>query len=404
MLETSLINVFLNRQNFDNYFRFIESKSLAQESIVILKAVKKYFVEFKDQKQIDVGDFSSYFFVNLHPTWDERKVKEYKELFDLVAKSTDYTNAESLVRGFQKQEFYNALKVELDNNVELTDLESKVSSFVQKIPTNVVTEPDMDIDNAIESTDRSKGLKWRCRALDEFFSHGGPIRGDFLLVAGYVDSGKSSFAVSEASFMAQQLEGDDYVLYLSNESEWQRYLNRVYCATLNKTIDQITKNKELAKQTYLNKMHGNKNRLKILNIQGWSAKDVENRIKKHVPKLIVLDMIDKINGFDSFSNKENGGEKYQKLYDWCLETAVKYCPVIGVSQLNGDGEDEMYPNITSLRYSRVDKQAAATLMIMVGHQAGNNKTRYLSCPKNKINSNKSWKAIVKFDPDTSRFE
>ncbi len=83
--------------------------------------------------------------------------------------------------------------------------------------------------------------------------------------------------------------------------------------------------------------------------------------------------------------------------------ATHYAPILGVTQLNGDGEDQMYPSMSQLRGSRVDKQAAATFQLMIGSMVEDNNTRYLSMPKNKINENKSWKAIVKFDPARSRF-
>ena len=59
--------------------------------------------------------------------------------------------------------------------------------------------------------------------------------------------------------------------------------------------------------------------------------------------------------------------------------------------------------MSKLRGSRVDKQSAATFQLMIGALEGDNSTRYLSMPKNKINANKSWKAQVQFNPVTCRY-
>jgi hypothetical protein len=122
-------------------------------------------------------------------------------------------------------------------------------------------------------------------------------------------------------------------------------------------------------------------------------------IKSNPPKLLVIDLLDNVSGF----NKESEWSRYGKLYQWAREIATHYCPVLGVSQLNGDGENKEYPSMSRLRGSRVDKQGAATFQLHIGSLEGNNDIRYLSMPKNKINSNKSWRVQVKFDANRSRF-
>jgi hypothetical protein len=59
--------------------------------------------------------------------------------------------------------------------------------------------------------------------------------------------------------------------------------------------------------------------------------------------------------------------------------------------------------MTELRQSGVDKQGKATVMINIGGFEGNNETRYLYIPKNKINNVKNWKKQVKYDSLRTRF-
>jgi replicative DNA helicase len=263
----------------------------------------------------------------------------------------------------------------------------------------------MELSEAQEYTDRSKGLRWRSKALNEYFRDGGVILGDFILIAGFVGCGKSSFIASEVTKMAQQLEGDDYILWMSNEGSYKALIERMYSAALNATSQEMRGDeaRQKARASYIKGMKGNLNRIRIIDIQGWNAKQIEQLIAKRTPKLAIIDLVDHIEGFDKYSTKENSFEKYGKLYQWCREVATKYCPVFGISQLNGEGENNMYPMMSQMRGSRVDKQAAASAVLMIGSIVGDNTTRYLSIPKSKINEVSDWTAVVQFDASRSRF-
>ena len=151
-------------------------------------------------------------------------------------------------------------------------------------------------------------------------------------------------------------------------------------------------------------MHGDKNRIQVLNFQRKSIKDVEVLCKKNPPSLIVFDLLDAIQGFDKYLGGEgNTVERYGALYQWSRIMATEVCPVIAISQLNRKGNDNCYPNMTELSGSGEKKQAAATCMIMIGSLEGDNAERYLSTPKNKISGDKSWRVKVKFDNLRSRF-
>lgn len=403
MIEITLLKSFAKRHNFENYKRLINPKSLAQQSLILLKDYDVYFSLNPDENEINFDKFSVFFFNTRHPTFDDKSVLEYRDILSRISnvKSEDITQ---VINGFRQQDFYGEIQGLIDQNVELEQVKSKIDVYINDTGSisSQETFNDMDLNTSLDYTNRSTGLVWRCEALQRHFQ-GGLIVGDFGLVAGYVDSGKTSFVASELSHMAQQLSGEDYILWLSNEGDWKSILPRVYCATLNLTKQELMAHKDESIKRYKQLMHGNLNRIMIKDIQGYSAKDIEAIIKRKPPKLIVIDLLDHIDGFDKFSSKESSFEKYNKLYQWAREMATHYAPILGVTQLNGDGEDQMYPSMSQLRGSRVDKQAAATFQLMIGSMVEDNNTRYLSMPKNKINENKSWKAIVKFDPARSRF-
>lgn len=391
MIELNLISALSNKEVYDKYIHLINTKGLSREAIKIIAGFKRY--------EGTLEGFSEYFFNVLHPQLDDKAVEKFKNIFQQLITPKD---SESIINSFRQQEFYNNLQADIDNNIPVDQLESKVLKFKEsfQMPIQVSTE-DMDLTLALDTTDRSKGLPWRLKCLREHLQT--ITLGDFILGAGFVDSGKTSWAISEVSYMAQHLDNEDYILFMSNEGEWTSILPRLYCATLECRRSDLEKNRYAAIKQYSKLMKGNKNRVQIIDIQGWTAKDIEKVIKAKPPKLLIIDLIDNLSGFDKYANKESAGEKYTKLYQWCREISTKICPIIGLTQLNGEGEDEMFPKMSQLRMSRVDKQAACTVQLMIGSKTGDGRTRYLSTPKNKVNGNKQWKGIVNFDPERSLY-
>ena len=398
MIELTLLKALSNKSSFDSYRHLLNPKTLSNQSLLILRDYEAYFSNH-DVNEIDWKNFNTYFFQVRHPYLDEKSILEYKEILDQLNSLQVNGEIKEIYKSFEQQEYYQELQELLNRHIDATTLKESVDKFVDNINKDEKVESeDMDLNTALNYTDRSKGLLWRCQALREHFN-GGLIQGDFGIIAGYVDTGKSSFIASELSFMgSQSTEGS--LLWLSNEGSYMSLLPRLYCAAIGCTEIELRKHLEKAEKKYVEIMNGDKNRIIIKDIQGWSYKDVENLIKKQKPKLVVIDLLDHLQGFDNKAEFE----RYNKLYQWAREIATKYCPILGVSQMNGDGENDPYAPMSRLRGSRVDKQAAATFQLHIGAKIGNNSVRYLSMPKNKINSNKSWRTSVKFDAERCRFE
>ena len=394
----------MNRQNLESYKGLLNPKTLSRQSIQILKDLSVYF-ELHECHKAEVDEFATFFFNVRNPYIDDKTVTEYKEIFRLLGELDAKESIETLIKGFKQQNLYEDLKRGIDQNQELDELLHKIEQFNQEHNKESLDNifMDMDIEEAAEFTDRSKGLKWRCKALQDYFE-GGVIKSDFIIIAGGIGAGKSSFIASELSFMGEQLKDDEYILWLSNEGSYKTALTRLYSAALNSSWKQIRQYMPSAKEKYLKLMNGDKNRIRIVDIQGWSAKQIENVIKKRTPALTVIDLVDNIEGFDKYSTKENSFEKYGKLYQWCREVATQYCPVLGVSQFSIEGQDAMYPKMTSLRGSKIDKAGACTALLTIGSVAGDNTTRYLGMPKSKVRSDvMDWRATVSFDAEKSRY-
>ncbi len=403
MIELSLLRVFSVRSQMEQSLKLVNPKTLSRQSIELLKDFKAYFAAY-EAEIIDFNEFSSFFFQVRHPNLDEKNVEGYKEIIKRIQNiPLDGLECLEIVNSFLKQEVFSEIHRDLDNNVDVAAILGKLTVLNDSLTQIREIGEDMDLEAALTYVDRTNGLPWRLNCLQEHVSN--LIKGDLVLVAGYVDSGKTSFCADQISHMAQQLKGDDYILWLNTEGNWEAILSRIYQSTLNCTQKELTEHTKAAIVKYTQKMNGNKNRIKILNYQDKSIQDVENVCKKHAPSLIVFDLLDHLKGFDNFMGQEgNSAERYGQIYQWARMIATKVCPVIAISQLNRNGNDTCYPKMTELSGSGEKKQAAATLMLMLGSEEGNSTERYLSTPKNKMSSNKGWRYKISFDPAKCRFQ
>ncbi len=410
MLELNLIKVMTYRENYENWIHLLNPKTLSSESKLLLKDFKQYFDQKLDSTEITIQQLQEFFFIIQHPNLDEKQINSYKSIFDQLDKlEVGAKDCLSLIQSFEQQELYAELHNDLDNNLDITAVSSKIEKLKDRIEYIQGRAPDatedMDLSLALEATSREKGLVWRLQCLRDLFNGGGLIKGDFGIIAGYVDSGKTSFLCSELTHMASQLEGDQWIAWLNTEGSWQQIIPRIYCAALNCTETDLRKFKDSAEDKYIKIMNGNKNRIRVLNYQRKSVKDVEKLIKRNPPSLIVFDLLDAVTGFDKLLGSEgNSAERYGALYQWARVIATEYCPVLAISQLNRNGNNEPYPAMTELSGSGEKKQGAATFQLMIGSLEGNNTERYLSCPKNKISSEKGWRRQVRFNPTRCRFE
>lgn len=408
-IEIDLLQALSTKSNLDEYRHLINDSTLSSQSKELLKDFELYFEIYKTE-QIEFSTFQTFFFQTRHPYLDENSNLEYKEILRLLAQERNVQSIENIICSFEQQELYSQLKRDIDKNVDTSIILEKIDSFKQKVNRiNIQDEhdPEMDLDKALHVTDRAQGLSWRNQSLRDHFQ-GGIIAGDFIILGAETNAGKTSFLASEITHMAQQLEEEDYILWLNSEGNYNRIVPRLYHAALNTTPSMLRDNSEAAKKQYTKLMKGDSNKIRVIDIRGKGIKDVERRVKKRPPKLLIFDMLDHLKGFENYMGKEGAYIRYEYLYQWALELSGQYCPIIATSQVNREGYNKMYPEINNLRGSAVDKQSAATAIIMIGRLNGEDNIRYLSTPKFKIetkdsNQGDNWRSQVLIDRDRSRF-
>jgi hypothetical protein len=107
------------------------------------------------------------------------------------------------------------------------------------------------------------------------------------------------------------------------------------------------------------------------------------------PKLIVIDSLDKIKGFENQERRDTG---LGLTYQWARETAKLYAPLIGVSQASAPagGYQKQWLTEMDMADSKTAKPAELDFLIAIGRKddPGYEFVRYIGIPKNKRRGNR----------------
>jgi len=123
-------------------------------------------------------------------------------------------------------------------------------------------------------------------------------------------------------------------------------------------------------------------RIKLYDDASMSSRDVEALCKQLNPALIVVDQLDKIKGFP----EDREDLKLGAIYQWGRELAKDYCPIIAVSQADGQGEGVKWLNMGHVANAKTAKQAEADFILGIGksNDEGMGDVRFLNISKNKL--------------------
>lgn len=372
----------------------------------------EYLCTVTEESDSLLHDFQEWFLLVKNKGLDNTQLKLYNLLFTNLEKYENAELADEIFSSFQNECIkYEVQKLcetsfSIDSLAELADKAKKMSTRdkIEWIPNELA--------RIEQETDRSHGLQWRLECLNR--GVGSIIKGDLIIVAASVGTGKTTFATSEASYMCTQISDGD-VLWLNNEEANERVQRRFWQALLGKTFDTILEHAPKAKESYIKKLHGNQERFKLIDIHGKDLQYIAKVFKTFNPKLVIIDQVDNIHikGKKFFADYERLGHLYTEI----RALAKQYCPVIAISQTSNTAyvdkkEDTVkyqhYIDQTQLRGSTVDKAATADFIITIGKDLEYPNIRYINIPKEKApglyESERNLKAEVVFNGDISRYE
>ena len=253
----------------------------------------------------------------------------------------------------------------------LADLEVPASTLT----TEFISD---DLETLYNETVKAPGLRWRLESLNKTL---GSLRtGDFGFIFARPETGKTTFLASEGTYMASQLTGDQGpLLWINNEEQGNKVMIRCYQAALDKTLKEISADLKGNKDLFAKLIQG---KIKLFDKGKVSAREIDNLVATLKPSLIIIDQIDKIEGFSG----DREDLKLGNIYMWARDIAKDVCPVIGVCQADGTGEGVKALNMSHVANAKTAKQAEADFILGIGktHNKDEEFIRYFNISKNKL--------------------
>lgn len=389
-----------------------EAKIIDPQTVAVLKDFDKYFKAFPGHNKLDKESFVPRFNA-WHPKLKDEQRAFYLKMLDTVFDTEpDEDQKKHIMSWLAEVEMAttmaNVAEEYASGDLE-ADLYSKIieisDAYKKRVDVRFDAWIDEDILSLMQEDLNEDGVSWRLNCLN---THMRKLRGgDFGIIAGRPNKGKTSFIASETTFMAPQLPEDRNIIWLNNEGPGRRIVPTVYRAALGLTTPQLGQLalSGKAEEEYI-KLMLRRDRIRVVDIHGWTNGMVERVLEDSNPGIIIYDMIDKIKGFGSAARTDLGLEM---MYDWARERSVKYDAIgLATSQISVDGDGLQFPTMGMLKDSKTGKQGACDFQIMIGasNDPSYQNSRFIGVVKNKLSRAgipEDPKQEVVFNRDTARY-
>jgi len=212
--------------------------------------------------------------------------------------------------------------------------------------------------------------------------------------------GKTSFLASEITYIAQQLQEDETILWCNNEQRGDKVVTRLYSAMLNESDERVINNITKAKELFY-KMGGPK--IKLYDNGFISMEHIRSMIKVYEPKMVIIDQGDKI--MFQGGLKLEGHARLKELYRLFRETAKEFnTHILTVGQASAEASGKKWLEMHHLDNSRTGKPGEMDYIIGIGKTMADEdeELRYINLCKNKLTGRHS-KHTLRFNGLTGRY-
>lgn len=367
-----LIKHFLNKDTYIKYRHLIDSNWVQGDTSELLSLLDDFYVSHETSPTLD----DLYFLAATKISKDRCDL-----LFQNLRSLEPSESVELFLEDLRRKHLYEQLSLVSYEAANGRNVTHKMSELLTQLEEKINNEEHIateDLSTILDETIREPGLRWRLNTLNRML---GSLRGgDFLILTARPETGKTAFLASEITFMVENLQKEaGPALWFNNEEQRQKVKLRTYQAALGLTVETLLNDPIKYEKLYNDVTHGKL----IIYDDTFSKREVENLCKQYKPSLICFDQLDKVQGFTN----DREDLRLGAIYQWARELAKKYnCPVIGVTQANGEAEDVQWLHMGHIANSKTSKQAEADCILGIGklNDPSYTKVRYFSVMKNKL--------------------
>ena len=388
MIDVILLRIMRHRNDYFKLRDMIPETTLDPKTVAIIKDFGTYFDKYPSHKEVDMTTFLPRFKA-WHPGMKDELFNQYRNVLINCMPEPDEDQRNNIMHELAELEMVTRIAniAERHNNGEVADafhdITSAMDAYRQRLGLKAIQYIDTPIGELLEEEFNNEGISWRLECLNNSMRKLRP--GDFGIIAGRPDKGKTTFLTSEVTNFAAQLPPDRNVIWLNNEGPGKRIIPRLYQSALNLSMPEMKEQHKMGllvpayKETV-----GRLDKIRVIDVHGFNTGQIEAILEENNPGVIVYDMIDNIKGF--------GGEartdlQLEEMYKWARERSVKYdCIGLATSQISNDGDGQQFPTLGMLKDSKTGKQGACDFQLMIGasNDPGFAGSRFISLPKNKL--------------------
>jgi len=376
--EISLLKILLDKDLYDSYRKYITINKDEQELKQLYSLLDKCIETHN--RSLSFNEFYVYALSNL--VSHQFQIKTLLDKLEGLEIGKDI--AETLLVQLKERNISNTIAIKAieasEGKVSYRDLLSfiKEHETVEDIKEDEKLFVSNDLLDLYQNHIQKTGLRWRLRSLNKML--GSLRKGNFGFIFARPETGKTTFLASEMVHMASQLTNEDGpILWFNNEEDGKQVQLRIFQAAFGITRQELFLRLDHYNQQYKD-IIGNK--LLLIDNAATHRRDVEKFCNKYNPSLVIFDQIDKVKGFDG----DREDLKLGSIYQWAREIAKSYCPVVGVTQADGSGENKKWLTMENVANAKTAKQAEADWILGIGasHADGFEYVRHLHASKNKL--------------------
>ena len=388
-MELEVIKMLSLKDSYNKYITLIVTERLSPEAKEIVDSLNEYYTE-TGHDEVDWDEYYTWYTIVKHPTLSAVKADIIRKMCDelkvLVAPTAAVIKF-FLLRDYASQLGDMAFEI-VDGNPKYTV--DSLDDLVIECKRELDRADGLSVDRNVSSGDLKDRLKtlvhgktydWR---LNELQLSLGPLKqGDFIIIGARPDSGKTTFLASESTYMAPQLDEGECILWCNNEEDVSRIRSRQVQAALNWTNEEVQKDIDVTYDEYVKAIGGDVERLVVYDNTFMSVTDIDRQIARYNPKIIIIDQLWKLRGFEKQSVSDI--DRYGMIAAYLRDIAKKHGPVITTSQIDDKAEGVRYPDMGRLYNSKTAVQGEADVILMIGrdHDEPPN-VRFIHAPKNKL--------------------
>ena len=413
-LEQDILFTLGTRDGYDELHRYLDTATLSTVTSTIVKAIDTYYQSTPSGEV----DWSSFLPVvasttTLSPTETSlvsAALERQRELADDATYSPAYREILSKYLARHYAELVGDKAYELatvtNNPKGLEPLEEILERY--RIRTQQSTQHDeLDTDGIVDDLadpTRNHGFEWKHDYLNLAI---GPVgEGDHVLIYGRPETGKTSFLLETVTHCVTQFDEPGVALVFNNEEKAKAVASRVIQTALGVSHRDILSDPIKVEKDYKDFLGEHK--IIVVSDPNLHIRKVERICRKYNPKVIAINIIDKVRGFQG----EKEVDRLRYLLQWGRGLAHQYGPTFSLMQADASASGQRWLTMDMVYGSKTAVQGEADLMLGIGqsYDSSEEHLRFLSIVKNKLPGgpksdpkHKHGQCVFEFRPDTGQY-